>query len=143
MNSRWNRALSLLGAASLMSTFCSSATAQSALASPTPRYQITKSVSLGAPDHWDYVVVDADTHRVYVAHGDRVTVVDGQTGADGEIGVAGHFFALVPGHAVAQELRQRLHFLGQERGDAVSAAVVGNPDQHRKSAGTLHQGRDL
>jgi DNA-binding beta-propeller fold protein YncE len=38
-------------------------------------------VSLGAPDHWDYVTVDADTHRVYVAHGDRVSVVDGQSGA--------------------------------------------------------------
>lgn len=50
-------------------------------ASAAPRYEVTKSVSLGAPDHWDYVVVDADTHRVYVAHGDRVTVVDGQSGA--------------------------------------------------------------
>jgi YVTN family beta-propeller protein len=49
--------------------------------SGAPRYEVTKTVSLGAPDHWDYVVVDADTHRVYVAHGDRVTVVDGQSGA--------------------------------------------------------------
>jgi YVTN family beta-propeller protein len=37
-------------------------------------------VPLGAPDRWDYVVYDAPSHRVYVAHGDRVTVVDGQDG---------------------------------------------------------------
>ncbi|HXS29055.1 MAG TPA: YncE family protein [Steroidobacteraceae bacterium] len=43
-------------------------------------YKITKSVSLGAPDRWDYVVFDAPSHRVFVAHGDRVTVVDAQSG---------------------------------------------------------------
>ncbi len=43
-------------------------------------YRLTQRVSLGAPDHWDYVVADSATHRVYVAHGDRVTVVDGQSG---------------------------------------------------------------
>jgi len=43
-------------------------------------YKITKSVPLGSPDRWDYVVFDAPSHRVYVAHGDRVTVVDGQSG---------------------------------------------------------------
>ncbi len=43
-------------------------------------YQITRSVPLGAPDRWDYVVYDAPSHRVYVAHGDRVTVVDGRDG---------------------------------------------------------------
>ncbi|HEV7136921.1 MAG TPA: YncE family protein, partial [Steroidobacteraceae bacterium] len=41
----------------------------------------TRTVSLGAPDHWDYVVVDPSNHRVYVAHGDRLTVVDGESGA--------------------------------------------------------------
>jgi DNA-binding beta-propeller fold protein YncE len=46
----------------------------------TPAYAVTKSVSLGGPDRWDYVVFDAPSHRVYVAHGDKVTVVDGQDG---------------------------------------------------------------
>jgi DNA-binding beta-propeller fold protein YncE len=45
-----------------------------------PVYTLTKSIPLGAPDHWDYVVVDRDTGRVYVAHGDRVAVVDGRAG---------------------------------------------------------------
>ena len=47
---------------------------------PTVDYQMVKSVGLGAPDRWDYVVYDTPSHRVYVAHGDRVTVVDGQDG---------------------------------------------------------------
>jgi YVTN family beta-propeller protein len=45
-----------------------------------PDYALTKSVALGAPDRWDYVVFSADTGQVYVAHGDRVTVVDAASG---------------------------------------------------------------
>lgn len=43
-------------------------------------YKITQSVPLGSPDRWDYVIYDAPSHRVYVAHGDRITVVDGRNG---------------------------------------------------------------
>lgn len=35
---------------------------------------------LGAPDRWDYVVYDDQTQRVYVAHGDRLAVVDARSG---------------------------------------------------------------
>jgi DNA-binding beta-propeller fold protein YncE len=49
-------------------------------AAPAPTYVLTNSVALGAPDRWDYVVFSADTGRVYVAHGDRVTVVDARSG---------------------------------------------------------------
>ena len=45
-----------------------------------PDYHVSMVVPLGTPDRWDYVVFDPDTHRVYVAHGDRVTVVDGNNG---------------------------------------------------------------
>lgn len=43
-------------------------------------YHAAGTVPLGAPDKWDYVVDDAADGRVYVAHGDRVTVVDGRAG---------------------------------------------------------------
>lgn len=49
-------------------------------AADEPLYHLTKSVALGAPDRWDYVVFDPATHRVYVAHGDRLTVVNGDDG---------------------------------------------------------------
>jgi DNA-binding beta-propeller fold protein YncE len=52
-----------------------------ALALAAPAYVPAKSVLLGAPDRWDYVVFDAPSGRVYVAHGDRVAVVDGRTAA--------------------------------------------------------------
>ena len=51
-----------------------------AFADPAPAYTVVKAVPLGAPDRWDYVVYDAPSHRVYVAHADRVTVVDGRDG---------------------------------------------------------------
>jgi YVTN family beta-propeller protein len=54
--------------------------AGAALAQTPPAYKVVKEVPLGAPDRWDYVVYDAPSHRVYVAHGDRVTVVDGKEG---------------------------------------------------------------
>lgn len=49
-------------------------------AQTAPNYTITKTIPLGAPDRWDYVVFDAASHRVFVAHGDRVTVVDAGDG---------------------------------------------------------------
>jgi hypothetical protein len=52
----------------------------SALAQSPPEYRVTRTVPLGAPDRWDYVVFDPSSKRVYVAHGDEVTVVDGQKG---------------------------------------------------------------
>src|SRR5580692_4671243 len=46
----------------------------------TPVYHVTKTVALGAPDRWDYLVYDTPTHRLYVSHGDRLTVLDGRDG---------------------------------------------------------------
>jgi YVTN family beta-propeller protein len=50
------------------------------LAQTAPEYRVVKTVALGAPDKWDYVVFDAGSGRVYVAHGDELTVVDAETG---------------------------------------------------------------
>jgi YVTN family beta-propeller protein len=49
-------------------------------AQTTPAYRVTKTVALGPPDRWDYLTFDAESGRVFVAHGDRVTVVDGRDG---------------------------------------------------------------
>lgn len=58
-----------------------SACASQAGAQPAaPQYQVTKTVPLGAPDRWDYLVYDSPSHRLYVAHGDRLTVLDGRAG---------------------------------------------------------------
>lgn len=67
------------------------------LAAPAPAYQVSRTVSLGAPDRWDYVVFDSSSKRVYVAHGSEVTVVDGRGG-----NIIGHVTGLKGGtHGVA------------------------------------------
>jgi len=43
-------------------------------------YKVVKEVPLGAPERWDYVVYDAPSRRVYVAHSDRISVVDAKEG---------------------------------------------------------------
>lgn len=55
--------------------------ASHAQAHTAPAYVVTKAVAIGAPDRWDYVVFDPPSHRVYVAHGDKVSVVDGRDGS--------------------------------------------------------------
>jgi len=47
----------------------------------TPPYHLAKTIALGAPDRWDYLVYDQDSHHLFIAHGDRLTVVDGKDGA--------------------------------------------------------------
>jgi DNA-binding beta-propeller fold protein YncE len=51
-----------------------------AVAAADAPYRLERTVPLGAPDRWDYLYADANSHRVFVAHGDRVTVVDGNSG---------------------------------------------------------------
>ena len=74
-----------------------------AAAADKPLYTITKTIAIGVPDRWDLLTYDAQSHRVYVAHGDRVTVVDGKSGVlIGNIeGFPGgtHGVAVVPGTA--------------------------------------------
>jgi len=69
-------------------------------ANADPLYTLTKTVPLGAPDRWDLLSFNPDTDRVYIAHGDRVTVVDGHSGMlIGEVqGFPGgtHGVALIP-----------------------------------------------
>lgn len=55
--------------------------AHAAQANGAPLYTLTKSVAIGAPERWDLLDYDASSHRVYIAHGDRVTVVDAASGA--------------------------------------------------------------
>ncbi len=52
--------------------------ATSALAAPS--YKAAGAVVLGDPPGWDYAVADPATGRVYVAHADRVAVIDGRAG---------------------------------------------------------------
>src|ERR1700676_2974330 len=50
-------------------------------AEPQRSYSITKAVSLGAPDQWDYLTFDPASSRVYIAHGASIDVIDAGSGA--------------------------------------------------------------
>jgi YVTN family beta-propeller protein len=65
--------------ASALALFAIVAAATAAQAQ-VPPYHVAKTVALGSPDRWDYLVYDGASHRLYVSHGDRVTVVDGRDG---------------------------------------------------------------
>src|SRR5262249_54400663 len=73
------RGLRIVLAATLALAGCTSASKRETPAALT--YQLVQSIPLGAPDRWDSVVFDPTYKRVYVAHGDRVTVIDSSTGA--------------------------------------------------------------
>lgn len=45
-----------------------------------PLYKLTASIPLGGGIKWDYLHFDAPSDRLYISHGDEVTVVDGKTG---------------------------------------------------------------
>ena len=64
----------LFAAAVLASSFVAGA------AESVPAYKLVREVRLGTPDRWDYVVFEAASGRVYVAHSDRLTVINGTTG---------------------------------------------------------------
>ncbi|MBV8798304.1 MAG: YncE family protein [Alphaproteobacteria bacterium] len=63
------RVLIVCAAALLAQTFFPAADA-------APLYRLVNTIALGAPERWDYATFDAARGRVYVAHSDRLTVVD-------------------------------------------------------------------
>jgi YVTN family beta-propeller protein len=47
---------------------------------PPSLYTVTQTVSVGSPDRWDYLTLAPDSRRLYLAHGDRVDVLDATMG---------------------------------------------------------------
>lgn len=91
---------SLVRGASLALACCALASAVAA-APVSTAYRLTKTVALGAGERWDYVVFDPAAKRLYVAHGDHVTVVDEAQGT--VIGQIGSFPGGTHGIAVSSE----------------------------------------
>lgn len=49
-------------------------------AGDTP-YRVAKEIQIGGEGGWDYILADAETHRVYVSHATKIVVADTETGA--------------------------------------------------------------
>ena len=69
-----------LGFAALLAVAMAASFGASASAQAPAAYHLVKTVPLGLPDRWDYVVYDGPSDRVYVSHADRVAVIGGQSG---------------------------------------------------------------
>jgi YVTN family beta-propeller protein len=50
------------------------------VAKQPPAYATSQTVAVGAPDRWDYLTLDPAAQRLYLAHGDRVDVLDSKNG---------------------------------------------------------------
>lgn len=62
---------------------------------PVPRYKITNTIPLGAPDRWDLLQFEPAAHRVYIAHGTEITVIDADKAT-----IIGHVAGLDKAHGV-------------------------------------------
>ncbi len=70
-----------------------------ALQAADPGYHVVQEIRIGGQGGWDYLIVDAAAHRLYVSHATKIVVADTGTGqVVGEIpDTAGvHGFALAP-----------------------------------------------
>lgn len=71
---------------------------------PVAAYRLTRTVALGPGERWDYVTFDPAAKRLYVAHGDHVTVVDESAGK--VVGEIGTFPGGTHGIAISRENHQ-------------------------------------
>lgn len=102
LDSVLQRGFRVLGAA-VVFAFCLSS-AVDAAEPAAPSYRTTKTIALGEGERWDFVVFDPLEKRIYVAHGDHVTVVDE---AKGEvIGQIGTFPGGTHGIAISSKTNQ-------------------------------------
>ena len=88
---------------------------------PAQSYKITGSIPIGGTGHWDYLIVDPDNRRLYVAHNSEVVVINVDTQEIlGNIAVDGFL------HGIALDNDHRLGFITD--GDSKTSNVK-SPEQ--------------
>jgi YVTN family beta-propeller protein len=105
-----SRGLRLLSAALLAISFLA---APAHLAAQKP-YHIVDTWKLGGDGWWDCLIIDAAAHRLYIAHGTRVDVVDTQTGK-----LSGAIANLHGTHAIALDSAGKFGYISDGGGNAV------------------------
>jgi DNA-binding beta-propeller fold protein YncE len=89
--------------------------AAQAAASEQP-YHVIAHWKIGGDGGWDYMHVDPSAHRLYIAHGPRVEVVDTRTGK-----LVGAITGLHGTHGIAFDASGQYGFISDGGGDAVVA----------------------
>jgi YVTN family beta-propeller protein len=83
------------------------------IASQQP-YRIIDHWKLGGDGGWDYLLADASAHRLYITHGQRVEVIDSQTGKP-----IGAITGLHGTHGVALDTSGKYGYISDGGGNAV------------------------
>ncbi|HEV2135657.1 MAG TPA: YncE family protein [Terracidiphilus sp.] len=89
------------------------AAAQAPAAAQQP-YHVIAKWKIGGAGRWDYMHDDAKAHRLYIAHGDTVDVIDTRTGK-----VAGSLTGLHGTHGIALDTAGKYGYISDGGGDAV------------------------
>jgi DNA-binding beta-propeller fold protein YncE len=110
MHSRKFHNAARLGAALLLGAI---ALAPPSLAAQTP-YRILDRWQIGGEGGWDYMTADGPAHRLYLAHGPRVDVVDTTSGK-----LVGSIAGLYRTHGVALDSDGKFGYISDGGGDAV------------------------
>jgi len=93
--------------------FCGLLAAPAQLAAQQP-YKIVDTWKLGGEGGWDYLLADSAAHRLYLAHGMRVDVVDTQTGK-----LVGSITGLHGTHGIALDDAGKFGYISDGGGNAV------------------------
>jgi YVTN family beta-propeller protein len=91
------------------------AAAAPAASGPAPGYHLLKTLPVGGDGGWDYLTFDAAARRLYITRGNRVTVLDGDSGK-----VVGEIPNLSGVHGVALAPDLGRGFISNGRSDVVT-----------------------
>jgi YVTN family beta-propeller protein len=90
--------------------------AAAAASAPQPPYHVIDHWKIGGEGGWDYVAADPGAHRLYIAHGTEVDVVDTNTGK-----VVGAITGLHGVHGVALDTAGKFGYISDGGANAVVA----------------------
>ena len=117
---------------SIVAPLCAPFPAQAQAASSNEPYRVVRSLKVGGPGGWDYIMADSDNRLLYVPRGDRITVYNLDT-----LSPAGVIAETHSVHGVAVDPVSKHAFSSSQpvlMWDARSLAVIktievqGNPD---------------
>ncbi len=97
----------------------------------TPELKVVDTLKLGGAGRWDYPFVDSDGHRLYVARGTRLQVVDLETGMP-----VGDVNGLQGSHGATVVREKNLGFVTSGRENAVAVFDLGTLKVNQKISTT-------
>lgn len=77
-------------------------------------YHVVNRWTIGGEGGWDYLHMDSHAHRLYIAHGPKVDVVDTQTGK-----LVGSITGLQGTHGIVLDPDGKTGYISDGRGDAI------------------------